>query len=70
MNEQDVTYPGFAVVRRLGSGAFGSTFLIRNIGAENRLHVLKLANPDAPESLKPESRVFNAMGKPRTPPPT
>ncbi len=52
----------YEVVKKLGAGNFGTTYLMRNIEARNKLHVFKVAHPDTGESIRLETRVQNRIG--------
>ena len=57
-----ISYADFLAVKYLGSGEFGSTFLIQNIGAKRKFHVLKVRKPDADDTITLEAAVHNAIG--------
>jgi len=59
-----IEYPNFSVVRKLGQGRCGSTYLIQNIHAPNILHALKIRNPKVEDTITLESRVLNQLAEP------
>lgn len=58
-----VHYPNFIVVKKLGSGKFGKAYLMQNIGAEHKQHVLKVRKTKKADTTDLEAKVHNSISK-------
>jgi ubiquinone/menaquinone biosynthesis C-methylase UbiE len=63
MQNAEIQCGDFVLVRKLGAGSFGTTYLIRNVHAESRLHVFKVRNPGVADTVDIEARIYDAMRK-------
>jgi len=58
-----ISYHDFMPLKKISSGRFGTTYLMQNIGAENKLHVFKVRNPEQEDTISLEAKIHNAIGK-------
>jgi serine/threonine protein kinase len=58
-----IDYPDYIIFRKLGSGKFGTTYLMQNAVADKKVRVIKVTNPRQEDTISLEAVIYNAIGK-------